>query len=154
MSVTSRHYKRVHERISPSDFDLKVRAKVEEWGGLLDGDAASLLVLEEMGVDVADWTPIGKLEENAEVSIRGEIVALTPVREFTRQDGTKGRVVNVTLKDSSGACRVVLWDEDVELVAAGRLKERGFLRCLDCFVRRTNFGLEVGRGKFGALLPE
>jgi len=39
-------------------------------------------------------------------------------------------------------------------VAGGRLKVGGFLRCLDCFVRRTNFGLEVGRGKFGALLPE
>lgn len=152
--MTSRHHKRVQDRISPSEFEGKVRGKIEEWGGLLDGDAASLLVLDEMGVDVAEWTPIANLEENAEVSIRGEVVALTPVREFTRQDGTRGRVVNVTVKDASGACRVVLWDDDVELVAGARLKVGGVLRCLDCFVRRTNFGLEVGRGKFGALLPE
>ena len=89
-----------------------------------------------------------------QVSIHGEVVAVTPVREFVRQDGTKGRVVNVTLRDVTGACRVVLWDDDVALVTDGRLKIGGFLRCLDCFVRRTNFGLEVGRGKFGALLPE
>ena len=137
-----------------AEFDAKVKAKIEEWGGLLDNDAAALLVLEAMGMDVAEWTPIANLEENAEVSIRGEVVAITPVREFTRQDGTKGRVVNVTLRDATGACRVVLWDDDVELVAGGRLKTGSFLRCLDCFVRRTNFGLEVGRGKFGALLPE
>jgi replication factor A1 len=149
-----RHYRRVQDRVSREEFDAKVRAKVVEWGGLLDAEAASLLVLEGMGIDVAEWTPIAKLEENAEVSIRGEVVVVTPVREFSRQDGTKGRVVNVTVKDATGACRVVLWDDDVELVAGGRLKVGGFLRCLDCFVRRTNFGLEVGRGKFGALLPE
>ena len=152
--MASRHYRRVQDRISVADFEAKVQAKVAEWGGLLDGDTASLLVLEEMGIDVADWTPIANLEGNAEVSIRGEVVALTPVREFSRQDGSKGRVVNATIKDGTGACRVVLWDDDVGLVTGGRLKIGGFLRCLDCFVRRTNFGLEVGRGKFGALLPE
>ena len=152
--MVSRHHRRVQDRISSEDFETKVESKVTEWGGLLDGDAAALLVLEEMGVDVADWVPIAKLEENAEVSIHGEVVAVTPVREFVRQDGTKGRVVNVTLRDVTGACRVVLWDDDVALVTDGRLKIGGFLRCLDCFVRRTNFGLEVGRGKFGALLPE
>ena len=152
--MVSRHYRRVQDRLSKEDFERRVHAKIEEWGGLLDTDAASLLVLEQMGVDVAEWTPIAKLEENAEVSIRGEVVAITPVREFTRQDGTKGRVVNVTVKDATGACRVVLWDDDVDLVAGGRVKVGGVLRCLDCFVRRTSFGLEVGRGKFGALLPE
>ena len=152
--MASRHYRRVADRMTSAEFDGKVKGKIEEWGGLLDPDAASLLVLEEVGVDVAEWTPIASIEENAEVSIRGEVVAVTPVREFARQDGTKGRVVNITLKDATGACRVVLWDDDVEFVAGGRLKIGGHLRCLDCFVRRTNFGLEVGRGKFGALLPE
>src|SRR2546425_5722617 len=117
--MASRHYRRVEDRMTSAEFDGKVKGKVEEWGGLLDHDAASLLVLEELGVDVAEWTPIAKLEENAEVSIRGEVVAVTPVREVTRQDGTKGRVVNVTLKGKTGACRVVLWDDDVEFVAGG-----------------------------------
>src|SRR2546425_12519915 len=152
--MASRHYRRVEDRMTSAEFDGKVKGKVEEWGGLLDHDAASLLVLEELGVDVAEWTPIAKLEENAEVSIRGEVVAITPVREFTRQDGTKGRVVNVTVKDATGACRVVLWDDDVDLVAAGRVKGGGGLPCLDCFVRRASCGLEVGRGEFGAVLPE
>ena len=92
--MASRHYRRVQDRISVADFEAKVQAKVAEWGGLLDGDTASLLVLEEMGIDVADWTPIANLEGNAEVSIRGEVVALTPAREFTRRDrpGRNGRV--------------------------------------------------------------
>src|SRR2546428_10712984 len=125
--MAPRHYRRVADRMTSAEFDGKVKGKVEGWGGLLDPDAASLLVLEELGVDVAEWPPIATLEENAEVSIRGEVVAVTPVRDFPRQDGTKGRVVNVTLKDGTGACRVVLWDDDVELVAGGRATDRGCL---------------------------
>src|SRR2546427_13015255 len=103
--MASRHYRRVEDRMTRAEFDGKVKGKVEEWGGLLDHDAASLLVLEELGVDVAEWTPIAKLEENAEVSIRGEVVAGTPGRGVSPQDGRKGRSLNVTLKDKTRAGR-------------------------------------------------
>src|SRR3972149_7467774 len=106
MDVAPRHYEKVQDRMSRDEFDAKVREKISEGGGLLDPDAAALLVLEGLGIDVAEWTPIAKIEENAEVSIRGEGVAITPTRTFTRQDGTNGRVANVTLKDPSGSCRL------------------------------------------------
>ena len=86
--MLSRHYRRVQDQISPEGFDAKVKAKVQEWGGLLDNDAASLIVLEEMGVDVADWTPIGGFEDNAEVSVRATVGDVTEVREFSRRDGS------------------------------------------------------------------
>jgi len=99
------HYQRVQDRMSREEFDAKVRERIREWGGLLDADAAALLVLESLGIDVAEWTPIVKIEENAEVSVRGEVVAITPTRTFARQDGSSGRVANVTLMDASGTCR-------------------------------------------------
>ena len=154
MDVAPRHYEKVQDRMSRDEFDAKVREKIREWGGLLDTDAAALLVLEGLGIDVAEWTPIVKIEENAEVSVRGEVVAITPTRTFARQDGSSGRVVNVTLMDASGTCRLVLWDDDVDLVEKGQIRVGAFVRCLDCFVRGTNFGLEVSSGKFGAIVPE
>src|SRR5438477_45384 len=78
----------------------------------------------------------------------------TPVRTFTRQDGTPGRVVNLELRDESGFCRFVLWDDDVGLVERGKVAVGVTVRALDCYVKRTNFGLDVGRGKFGALVVE
>ena len=152
--MVSRHYAKVQDRISREEFESKVRAKIEAWGGLVDNDAASLLVLEEMGVDVAEWIPIAKIEENAEVSIRGEVVAITPTRTFTRQDGTEGRVANVTLKDASGTCRLTLWDDDLHLVGSGKLRAGVTVRVLDGYVRRTRYGFEIGRGKFGTVLIE
>lgn len=152
--VTSRHYQKVSDRISPAEFDAKVKAKVEEWGKLLDADAASLLVLEEMGVDVADWTPIANLEDNAEVSVRATVADVSPPREFNRRDGSAGRVVNLTLRDPGGTCRLVLWDDDVDLVTGGKIRAGSTVRLLDGYVRRTQYGFEVSRGKFGTILVE
>ena len=91
-------------------------------------------------------------------SIR-RIIAATSAAEsiswtFTRQDGTSGRVVNLELRDESGFCRFVLWDDDVGLVERGKVAVGATVRALDCYVKRTNFGLDVGRGKFGALVVE
>lgn len=135
-------------------FDAQVEAAVEEWGGLLDRDAASMLVVERLGGSVADFARIADLQEGMEVSLRANVTSVTPIREFTRSDGTKGRVANLELRDETGFCRFVLWDEDVEQVARSRVGPGTVVRALDCFVRRTNFGLEVSRGKFGALVVE
>lgn len=140
--------------MSRDAFEAQVEAALQEWAGLLDRDAAAMLVVERLGGSVATFARIADLQEGMEVSLRATVSSVTPVREFTRSDGTKGRVVNLELRDESGFCRFVLWDEDVELVVRGRVVAGTTVRALDCFVRRTNFGLEVSRGKFGALLAE
>ena len=66
----------------------------------------------------------------------------------------QGRVTNLELRDESGSCRFALWDEDVGLVERGKVAVGTTVRALDCYVKRTNFGLDVSRGKFGALLVE
>ncbi|MGQ0797616.1 MAG: hypothetical protein ACT4OI_07130 [Methanobacteriota archaeon] len=147
-------YEKVRDLLSPQEFETRVDATVAEWGGLVDRDVASSLVVERLGRSVASFARIADLEEGAEVSLRAEVVSVSSVREFTRQDGSRGRVVNLDLRDGSGACRFVLWDEDVGLVDRGRVAPGVRVRALDCFVRRTSFGLEVTRGKFGALLVE
>lgn len=148
------HYAKVKDRVSPEEFDARVRATVEEWGGLLDQDAAAMVVVERLGGSVAVFQTIKDLEEGAEANLRATVVGLSPVRTFTRQDGTSGRVVNLELRDDTGFCRMPLWDEDVALVEKGRVAVGTTVRAIDCFVKRTNFGLEVGKGKFGALIVE
>lgn len=149
-----RHYEKVKDRISPEAFDAQVETAISEWGGLLDRDAAAMLVVERLGGTVASFTPIKDLEEGGEANLRARIVGVSPVRTFTRQDGTAGRVVNLELRDDTGFCRMPLWDEDVALVEKGRVTVGTMIRAVDCFVKRTNFGLEVGKGKFGAIVVE
>ncbi len=149
-----RHYEKVQDRVSPEAFDAQVASTVAEWGGLLDRDAAAMVVVERLGGSVASFMPIKDLEEGGEANIRARVVGLSPVRAFTRQDGSAGRVVNLELRDDSGFCRMPLWDEDVVLVEKGQVAVGKTVRAIDCYVKRTNFGLEVSRGKFGALLVE
>ena len=148
------HYDRVKDLLSPEAFDLRVEATIAEWGSLLDRDAAAMIVVERLGRSAAAFHRIADTQEGMEVSVRAQVTGISPVREFSRSDGTRGRVVNLELRDESGFCRFALWDEDVALIERGTVALGAWVRALDCYVKRTKFGLEMSRGKFGTLLVE
>lgn len=147
-------YERVKDLLSREEFDARVRSKAAAWGGLLDEDAAGRLVLDELGRGEVDFQTVRGLREGMEVTLRVRVDGVGPVREFARQDGSRGRVVNLDVSDDSGRCRLVLWDDDVGLVEQGRVREGATLRLLDCYVKGGRFGTEVSRGKFGSVLVE
>src|SRR5437867_1277904 len=124
-------------------FEREVEAVIQEWGALLDRDAAAMIVVERHGRSVASFARIADLEEGMEANLRASVTGITPVRSFTRQDGTPGRVVNLELRDDSGFCRFVLWDEDVGLIERGKVVVGSTVRALDGYVKRTNFGHAV-----------
>jgi len=152
--VRAAWYAKARDVLSREEFDSRVREKSEEWGGLLDEDAAARLVLDELGRGTADFQAVRGLQEGMEVTLRVRVDSVGPVREFSRQDGSSGRVVNLDVSDDTGRCRLVLWDQDVALVERGRVGVGSTLRLLDCFVRVSRFGTEVARGKFGTVLPD
>ncbi len=147
-------YERVKDLLPKEDFEARVRAKAAEWGGLLDDDAAARLVLDGLGRAPTNFNAVRELREGMEVTLRVRVDAVGPIREFHRQDGSGGRVVNLDISDDTGRCRLVLWDDDVSLAEKGRIRPGTMLRLLDCFVRTSRFGTEVSRGKFGTVLPE
>ena len=147
-------YQRAEGLLDEEAFASRVRAKIEEWGDLLDEDSAARLVLDELGRGTANFLTLVELREGMEVTLRVRIEGFSPIREFHRQDGSSGRVVNAEVSDETGRSRLVLWDEDVALVEQGRLRVGLKVRLVDCFVRASRFGIEVSRGKFGAILPE
>ena len=153
-AVRSPWYEKVRDLLDPEAFDAQVEDVIREWGGLLDRDAAAMVVVERLGGHVASFARIADLEEGMEANLRATVTGISPVRTFTRQDGTGGRVVNLELRDESGFCRFALWDDDVGLVERGKVTVGATVRALDCYVKRTNFGLDVVRGKFGALVVE
>ncbi|OLC64865.1 MAG: hypothetical protein AUH76_03660 [Candidatus Rokubacteria bacterium 13_1_40CM_4_67_11] len=147
-------YEKVEDLVTPEAFDAQVDSAIAEWGGLLDRDTAAMVVVERLGRSVASFARIADLEEGMEANLRATVVGISPVRTFTRQDGAPGRVANLELRDESGFCRFALWDDDVGLVDRGKVAVGATVRALDCYVKRTNFGLDVSRGKFGALVVE
>ena len=148
------YYETVADRIGPEAFDARVDALIAEWGNLLDREAAAMLVAEQLGGSVARFDRIVDLQEGMEANLRADVTGVSSVRTFTRQDGSEGRVVNLELRDGTAFCRMPLWDDDVALVERGRVSIGRTVRAIDCFVKRTAFGLEVTRGRFGSLIVE
>ncbi|MHA1198900.1 MAG: hypothetical protein ACTSQF_06065 [Candidatus Heimdallarchaeaceae archaeon] len=62
------------------------------------------------------------------VSTKGLIANIVPIHEFTREDGTKGKVRNVSISDKSGIISVVLWDDKTQLITEEDLNKILFIK--------------------------
>jgi replication factor A1 len=86
---------------------------------------ASVLVVNELGFsDVSgDSVKISDItDENKTANFIARIVSAFEVKEFTRSDGTIGRVGNLIVGDETGKIRVTLWDNIADLLKAGEIK--------------------------------
>src|SRR5438876_11294019 len=92
------HYDKVRDLVSPETYDAHVEAVIAEWGGLLDRDAAAMVVVDRLGRSVASFLRIADLGEGMEASLRATVVAASPVRTFTRQGGAARRGLNLELR--------------------------------------------------------
>ena len=143
----------IKDLVTYDEFRERISDTVNEFGGLLTEDAAALLVVEELGRYEVDYDRISDIQPDQAVRVRGEVLRISPVREFPKKESL-GRVVNVTISDGSGECRLVLWDEDTELVSKGALKTGGYLRVINGYAKMTDFGLEMAKGRYGAIVVE
>src|SRR2546422_2033746 len=100
------HYDKVRDVLSPETYDAHVEAVIAEWGGLLDRDAAAMVVVDRLGRSVASFLRIADLGEGMEANLRATVVAVSPVRTFTRQDGTAGPGLDPQLPAAKRSCRV------------------------------------------------
>jgi replication factor A1 len=64
---------------------------------------------------VKEYYNISELAPNMPATIKGEVVASYDKREFSRRDGTVGRVKSFILKDDTGTIRGTLWDDLAEI---------------------------------------
>jgi len=147
-------YSKVSDLLSREEFEEKVRKKMLDWNNLIDQDAATLLVLDELGRNEVEYDKISEATEGLEVTLRAKVESISPIREFLRKDGSQGSVVNLEISDGTGRCRLVLWDEDVELTRKGRISPGDTVRIIDGYVKRTDFGIEISKGRWGTILPE
>jgi replication factor A1 len=88
----------------------------------------------------------------SDVNLTGRVLSTDSVRTFDRDDGSEGRVSNLTLGDPTGRIRVTLWDGKADLAtefAAGETVE-----IVDGYVRERDGTLELhvgDRGTVGAV---
>ncbi|WP_435062937.1 single-stranded DNA binding protein [Halobaculum sp. EA56] len=85
----------------------------------------------------------------SDVDLLGVILDVDTVRTFDRDDGSEGKVSNMTVGDETGRVRVTMWDEmadRVEELEAGQTVE-----IVDGYVRERDGDLELHVGSRGAI---
>ena len=118
------HYALVDDLITTEEFQLRVDAKIEECGDLVDEPTAAMMVIGELGRQHVKIK--GLSGKSSLFSFFGKVVDKTEPKEFVRADGEKGWVATLLLGDETGTTRVVLWDEKASVavdVAIGDVLE-------------------------------
>ena len=134
------------EEISPGDvFRIKGRPKdgyngVEVSADRLEPDEEAEIDVDIGGRITADSLSMGQ----SDVTLRGVVLDTDSIRTFDRDDGTEGRVSNLTLGDETGRVRVTLWDERAD--RAEELTAGQSVEIVDGYVRERDGSLELHVG--------
>ncbi|WP_128904853.1 single-stranded DNA binding protein [Halorubrum amylolyticum] len=104
----------------------------------------------EVDVQVLDTYRVEDLSLGAsDVDLVGQVLDTDSIRTFDRDDGSEGRVANLTVGDETGRVRVTLWDGKADLAEefeAGEVVEVG-----DGYVRERDGDLELHVGDRGTV---
>ncbi|WP_436902843.1 single-stranded DNA binding protein [Halovenus halobia] len=104
----------------------------------------------EIDVDLGDDSTIDSLTlGQSDVSVRGLVLGTESVRTFSRDDGSEGRVANLTIGDETGRIRVTLWDDRAD--RADELDSGTAVEIVDGYVREREGSLELHVGDRGAV---
>ncbi|MFO7926967.1 MAG: single-stranded DNA binding protein [Halobacteriota archaeon] len=134
------------EEIAVGDvFRIKGRPKdgyngTEVSADRLEPDEEATIDIDIGGRVTADSLSMGQ----SDVNLQGVVLDTGSIRTFDRDDGTEGRVSNLTLGDETGRVRVTLWDERAD--AATELAPGQSVEVVDGYVRERDGSLELHVG--------
>ncbi len=142
-------FKKLEGKLTPEEFRSKVEIKFTEMNGLCDSKTAAMLVASEFGmnetVKIKDMTA-----DKANIVFIAKVTSIGDIKEFSRDNDSMGRVVNLNLADDTGSIRAALWDEACDLVKIGDIKMGQTLR-VKGYVKQGQRGIEINVGKGGGI---
>ena len=132
-----------HTKLSKEELMKKVEEKQEELSGLVSLEGAAHLVARDLGIDLLKKQErILQLKDvkpdMKRVNLKAKIISITPVREFSKKDGTTGRVKNLIISDGTGQARIPLWDKQVD--ALEDIDVGDVIELRNVSTRQSNFG--------------
>lgn len=103
------------------------------------------------------------VEGNGNISIQGRLLSISNIKTFTTKKGREGKVANLTVEDSTGKIRVVMWTDNMKYIT--RIKEGDIVKINNLEVRkgyrgdlevqmRNNSSVQVMPEELGEDLPE
>ncbi|MHA1505574.1 MAG: OB-fold nucleic acid binding domain-containing protein [Candidatus Asgardarchaeia archaeon] len=154
--------RKIMEKTSLSREEImeKIKSIKEELGAKFISDVgAAQIIASDLGVPLFESIPremvleIRELKEGQQkVSVIGRVMRILGVRDF-KTDKASGKVGSFILADQSGEVRVVLWNENAELISGNGIKVGDIVKVSNGYTRRNIRGnLEVHVGTYGKVI--
>jgi replication factor A1 len=146
--------------ITKEELQNRIEDIKKEFDGLLSDEGALAIIAKDCGVEIEEDAGIfqrrlyiNELEVGMQtVTVAGRVENIYPVRTFQRKSGADGKVVNLTLRDKTGSIRVALWDEHVNLVEDGSIKNGKIIELKNSYIKEGWQGQnEVNLGNRGEI---
>ena len=142
-------YSHLADIMPKNQFLQEIDYLYKNWDRLINKHLIALYLLDKHGRNTQAQTTIQHLQPNKEYTITGTITTIYPERTFTRKNGYDGRVINLDLQDNTGTCRVVLWNDDVELIKQHTLTKGTTIKIINGYTKDGRNGIELHLGKWG-----
>ncbi len=169
-SMEELYQKLLASGISEQQLEQEVERKVKEFGGFMTKQGILFIIAKEHGVNPyneAFYKELDEMIDYDEVSITieevkeqmtnivllGKIISCSKPYEFTRKDSSVGKVSSFTLADWTGSIKIVLWEENTQLVESEFFREGQIVRVIGGYSKKgENDSLEIHIGKKGRLI--
>ncbi|MCK5636288.1 MAG: hypothetical protein KAH91_02625 [Thermoplasmatales archaeon] len=144
-------YQQIKDIKTKDEFEKEIKQLQKEYDELFDEDTSALLIVDQLGRNKQNICKINELEPRTECTIFGKVTNISQLRNFTKKNGTKGRVINLELTDETGKCGLALWDKDVELVKNESLQIGTNVKIINGYIKDGYNGIEINVGRWGLI---
>lgn len=141
--------------LSENELQRIIQEKRDNSGDFLTEEGATYMVANELGLDLSSGQVVTtdlKIKDLIiganDITVMGQVVAVTPIRLFKRRDNSEGSVARLLIADETGTIAVVLWDEQTKILSQKRISPNQVLKIAHGYVRAGLDGspeLNVGR---------
>ncbi len=142
--------------LSRNELMKKINEKKEEMDGLMTDEGAAYLIAKDFSIDLdlklgSSKRPIIQIKDldvsKTIVNLVGRVSKVFNVKTFIRKkDNKEGRVGSFILEDKTGQIRVVLWDNQTEIIETHQIEEGMPIYIENAKLRSGQNGLEIHIG--------
>ena len=174
ISVDELYQKLLDSGISEAELDKQVQNKESEFGGFMSKQGILFIIAKENGIyiqspeiseqvyeefeekiDYDEFTvELSELnEEMRNIVLLGKILQIYETREFSRKDGTGGKVSSFLFGDTSQTVKVILWGDKADISKNEYFRVDELIRIIGAYAKKgKENNLEVHLGKRGKII--
>lgn len=126
--------------LSEPDVVNKIEEKCKSLSGLISKEGAAHIIANELGIKLVENS--GKIKDlfpgMRSVPVTGRVIQVYDVKEFSRSDGSAGKVGSFLIGDETGTIRIVSWGDQTKVLE--ELSEGKVIKISNVQVRENNRG--------------